>query len=1647
MAGTRGTNRARQGSTAIESPGSNTPVDNDQPQDLRPLSLDPPAEQAEDLDREEADLRARLARAEQLRRVASLRRDVAEAEERASHALGPLPRAEQDLHPLGGDPDVETTPRSRRHDRAPSDEALSSEPKRARGNDAGRVVKDPPEYSGRNQRQYHEFIRACELVFRIRPSQYDDDAAKINHALQYIKGTPADAWEREERRLGQNTASWAEFKDFLRDQQLDPVNRGISVAFAYNRAQQERGQTVHSFATYLDQLEADLPPKSEENRRLDLLVKLRPELQRAITNYQDIPDSRAALIVLATRLEENQKQAHSTSYGPQGRRNEESRAATRTSFPGRNSEPLSSSQRNSLPYRGGQRDNRPQRNSNRPRLSNEEYDRRRKGNLCFGCGQAGHAAVACPKQSTGPNSEPTREAPSTSTLSAMPLETLNVDHCLETQVELKGADGWSTRRALIDSGANVNLVSQICAKECGLDPVSLRAIKVSLPDGKTIQTFGSHTAAVKTKDDDGVQREEQEQFVAATLEQYDLILGMPWLRRHNPRVDWPARRWTYPNVAADVELVGPEQFEGLVGQGAMVYAAFARENPLEPEDSGTPGISLHNLQASELPAEYEEYRDVFSEEAANELPPHGPQDHAIDLEGGAPPFGPLYNLSANELEVLKGYIDENLKKGFITRSTSPAGAPILFVKKKDGGLRLCVDYRGLNRVTIKNRYPLPLIGEALDRLVGAKVYTKLDIRSAYNLIRIKEGDEWKTAFRTRYGHFEYRVLPFGLANAPATFQAYINKVLNNYLDQFCIVYLDDILIYSEDPKEHPEHVRKVLKQLRLHRLFAKLEKCEFHVTTVGFLGYTISPKGVSMESSRIASVQDWPEPRGVRDIQVFLGFANFYRRFVKGFSRVAAPLTDLLKGGTDGRPPPKFTMTQEARDAFAQLKKAFTSAPMLVHYDPEERIRVETDASGFAVSAILSQPHQGVTGDPAQKHWHPVAFWSRKMTSTERNYETHDAELLAIVASFQHWRHYLEGAKYPIKVLTDHANLRYIGTKALTRRQARWSLALSAYDFELEYRPGASNPADGPSRRPDYLEEDKTDPLDRIPTLQVKLQRALRKQRELSSVGESGTKDESFPGTGGPEHLVPRLAAARAALAESPYDDPAEDLMGLLQTLQGDDILARRVVTSLGQVGDASRVADPLNGESTPPGESNYWSKDTQGVLRYKGRVYVPNDGAVRAEILKQNHDNPLAGHFGRARTTELVTRKYYWPGLTQDVKDYVQGCDVCQRSKAPRHKPHGILHPLPVPSRPLGDLTMDFITGLPPSRSAGQVYDSILVIVDRYTKLARYIAVRKTIDAPELASVLLRHWIKDYGLPDSIVSDRGSVFTAKFWSSLCYILKIKRRLSTAFHPQTDGQTERQNQTLEQYLRIYVNHHQDDWANLLPMAEFSYNNSFHASLKASPFYALMGINPSFDPCLEPRPEDAPAAIERAQELQELRGELAVNLETARTSQASYYDQHRKPKEYQVGDLVWINAKNIRTSRPSRKLDFKQLGPYKVVEAVGPAAYRLELPSNLKALHHVFPVNLLEPFTPPATGAKVVPPPVEIDAQEEYHVDRVLDSKKTRGRVYYLVRWTGYGPNDDSWEPIENLSNAREAVLQFHREHPSKPRAPRGHTQV
>ena len=354
--------------------------------------------------------------------------------------------------------------------------------------------------------------------------------------------------------------------------------------------------------------------------------------------------------------------------------------------------------------------------------------------------------------------------------------------------------------------------------------------------------------------------------------------------------------------------------------------------------------------ATKLPPHYHDFLPVFDPGNAKLLPPHRPDDHKIELMPGKnPPAMRAYPMSTEELRVLRQYLIDELRKGYIRTSTSPAAAPVLFAKKPGGGLRFCVDYRALNAITVKNRYPLPLIRETLAQLSSARYFTKLDVASAFNNIRIAEGHEWMTAFMTRYGLYETLVMPFGLTNAPATFQTYINKALHPWLDVFCTAYIDDILIYSNTLEEHREHVRTILQALQKAGLHLDIRKCEFEVNEVTYLGMIISDSGVKMDPTKIHAITSWQPPSNLKDIQGFLGFANFYRRFIRGFSRLVRPLVALTCKGA------VFNWSSACEKAFQNLKAAFTSAPVLRHFDPSREVFVETDASDFVSSGILSQ--------------------------------------------------------------------------------------------------------------------------------------------------------------------------------------------------------------------------------------------------------------------------------------------------------------------------------------------------------------------------------------------------------------------------------------------------------------------------------------------------------------------------------------------------------------------------------------------------------------------------------------------------------------------------------------------------------------------
>ncbi|SGZ11730.1 BQ5605_C028g10452 [Microbotryum silenes-dioicae] len=689
-----------------------------------------------------------------------------------------------------------------------------------------------------------------------------------------------------------------------------------------------------------------------------------------------------------------------------------------------------------------------------------------------------------------------------------------------------------------------------------------------------------------------------------------------------------------------------------------------------------------------------------------------------------------------------------------------------------------------------------------------------------------------------------------------------------------------------------------------------------------------------MSQDKVKAITSWPTPTSLKELQQFLGFCNFYRRFIEGYSRVIAPLTRLLKKNTP------FLLDSAALSSLDRLKQIFTSGAILCHFNPLLPSIIETDASDFAISGILSQVTDG--------HLRPVAFMSRKMLPAEQNYEIHDKELLAIVECIKIWRHYLEGSQHPFKIYTDHAALQYFQTKrVLTRWQARWSETASEQPGQILLRPHT-------------------------------------------------------------------LAASLVKFS------PPSDIADLIKFHLSQDPVSNQIVND-------------LNHDST----LHPYFKLQDNLLLHHDKIYIPNAEPLKVKLLAQAHDSLLSGHPGQVKTFELLDRNYTWPGMRQFVNNYVKTCDSCQRNKPTHHRKHGHLQPLPIPSKPWSSLSMDHIVDLPPS----SVFDCVLVVVDRLTKEAHFIPTHKTDSSRDLARTFLTHVFKLHGLPTDIVSDRGATFTSNWWSEFLAMLKIKPNLSTAFHPESDGQTERTNQTLEHYLRHFCDYLQTNWSELLPLAEFAYNNSFHSSIGASPFYVTRGYHPRLEVSLRDSfVTDVPKYLQHLRSVQETARKQILQ---AQETQARFANLKRKPSPpFKIGDQVLLNQKKNQTSRPSSKLDSHKLGPFRIQRIISPAAFKLELPASMK-IHPVFHVSLLEPYQANSLASRCSnppPPPEIINGEEEYQVEQILDSRNNRRsrRLEYFVDWTGYGPQDRQWVSAADFDDDDSLVIEFHTRHPHKP---------
>ena len=1367
--------------------------------------------------------------------------------------------------------------------------------------------------------------------------------------------------------------------------------------------------------------------------------------------------------------------------------------------------------------------------------------------------------------------------------------------------KLRGYFAGHAATLLLDSGASSEFIDPEFARRCGLT-LTPSGRSVKLADGSIVAAQGQVSTACDLDAKTGPALPFTATYTATPLEGYDAILGVSWLAAHDPVIGWASRtlalaapgggprRIITPLAVVDEEpttkrlaTIGMTALKKAHRRGEIdeVYAIFIR-----PEGQGTAKADNTPREDAAAEALLAEFADVFPDQLPDGVPPTRGVQHTIELKPGSrpPQVRPLRHQSAKDLAVIEEYTRGLIAQGHGRVSSSPYGASALIVRKKDGTARVVVDYRALNEMTIKNKYPLPLMDELFDRVWGAKYFSKIDLRTGFHQIRVADADVEKTAFRTRYGSFEYLVLPMGLCNAPGTFMQLMNDTFRDMLDRTVLVFLDDILIFSRTREEHAQHVREVLTRLRAQKLYAKRSKCEFFRSEVEFLGHRIGADGLAVSQDKVQAVRDWPTPRDVTDVRAFLGLAGFYRRFVKDFSSVALPMTELTKETTV-----KWEWGERQTASFAALKAALCVAPVLLIPDPSLPYTLNCDACQYAVGATIQQDH----GNGLQ----PVAFRSRKLSPAEINYDTREKEFLALVDACSHWRHYLH-SDLPFKLLSDHDSLKYHKTMPnLTGRLARWIEKMAEFNYTIEHIAGVKNVvADALSRRADLKDPPATSTLAAARRVQVPpsadeiaAQRVLNKSaaeqslppaadrplpnkkgvivmpsqqctattkngahcrqrtakgqycwNHLRSITGLRIMKSTTPGAGFGLHAARDLPADTSIDYTGDRVPLASDADGgayFLEIARGVGIDAARTNAGEGRWCNDPRGTDATANAAfslyTPPGKprtacvrtlrpikmgeeimvkygSGYWRyrgarqqtprsrkharlrqgaherlasatsttttiasaitdrirtaavRDAEyaahvaappagltavnGVLWEGTRLRVPNDDALRTTILAECHDAVTGAHFGRDKTLSAVQARFAWPGLTTAVEKYVATCDACQRNKPSQQSTPGLLMPLPLPERPCLAWTQDAVTGLPKTKRG---HDAIQVYVERLCKLKHFAATHSTDGAAELAASFVHTVVRAHGVPESIVSDRDPRFTAHYYAELTRLMGITLNMSTARHPQSDGQSEREIKTLITALRAFCNDHQDDWDEYLDMIELGFNATVQASTQRSPFELLHGTPPRLpiDVALSALQSHNPAAVSRAERMQTALRFAREHLLSAQDRQSAAANRHRRDDAFRVGDQVLLSTEGLQLRNFTNKLCSRFVGPFSVTAVVNANAYTVALPPQMQALHPTFNIDKLKRYRdgrgafPTRPRAYDRPPPeaqADSNGDEVYVVERIVAARKVGRATQYLVAWKGYPPEENTWEPRSALTDARDALNDYHRNNAERP---------
>ena len=1069
--------------------------------------------------------------------------------------------------------------------------------------------------------------------------------------------------------------------------------------------------------------------------------------------------------------------------------------------------------------------------------------------------------------------------------------------------------------------------------------------------------------------------------------------------------------------------------------------------------------------------------------------------HRIQLIPGAKPaYSQPYRAGTKAREAESSEIHRMLRAGVIEPATSEWASPVVLVPKPDGSMRFCIDYRRLNTVTVRDSYPLPRMDECIDSLGDARVFSTLDCNSGYWQIPVSPADKEKTTFTSHEGLFQFLRMPFGLKNAPATFQRFVDITLAGLTWKVCLVYLDDIIVYSRSREDHLAHLDEVLHRLYRAGLSLNLKKCHFFRSEVSYLGHVIGPGTLSVSEKNTRALRTAKPPTTQTELRSFLGLCNVYRRFVCGFAKIAAPLNALLKKGES---PQLRELTETQLRSFEILRECLLNPPILALPRTEGKFILDTDASSEQIGCCLFQEHD-------DKEKHPLGYWSRGLTSAEKNYSTTEKECLAIVWAVLHLRPYLEGKRFTIR--TDHHSLRWVLNLADAQgRLARWRLRLQEFDFEVLYLPGRSHHgADMMSRlqSSDPTLSDPTDPVDtdipcfsishrNDPTL-VLVDYLLEHQRcdpqydeLMTHWGWSESMDMDPNGvigyvcpTGEFEVIIPDtiptgdpitiiddvnlpqayestakrdgdVTVLRRGVTFSPLisSDPTSSPLAFDTDLAlATDEIPREISLSELRYEQANdpEIADLLTtGRS---GRSPVIDVNDDGIAIRKApldgceQILVPL--ALRPRVLYLEHYPKSVGHPGVTKMFRSMRQRYFWRNMYREIEDAVRSCEQCARNNVQERSRVNNMQ-LFTAQEPLEFVAIDILGPLPKTAHGNRF---LLVISDRFSKLTRTIPMRTT-TALAVAKAFCTHWVFSYGPPRYLLSDNGTQFTAKFFLEVCRELGIAKVFTTAYHPQTNGQVERFNRTILNALRAYVAKSQADWDDFTSAITYGYNSRIHASLGFAPFELVLSRPPPPLAMEQPigknyaTPEDEKRRfVHRLKELVPLAKERLVE---AQRKYKENFDKNARVSSSRYCPDSWVFLRKESPNPEGKsKLDEIAEGPYRVIKSEGHTlVIRIGEDDVRVSATRVTRAPRPQTETLPH-GDHLVdshrelrnvtsdPTPTEI-YEPEYVMDKIVGLRKADdGTWRYRVRWYGYAREDDTWEPADHIPD--NVIRRYHR---------------